>query len=604
MYYTTGLKVKPQFIFICASSGTGKTQLAFSLNIPLLYFNFNSDILKKRDYMDNKTQTIYKNYWHISEILMRCVKQDIILQGLDRDNNEINEYMNLFLPSLIYMLCMNILEKKKNKKYEEESWLVTELRINGEIHKMSIVEATKKIKDIFKDKQMPVIIFDECQRDSSDNQFLLSYLYVRRCIKSMGLISIFMGTNANLSNYVNSSKAIGSREGDIGENIDVPWCFLVYKLSPTSKEYINMMNKKVNKVAGKCVKKESRDSINKMIKFVTGSLKKERPLFAKLIYENIITNIENGVIKPIEIIEKTIESIVNIFMSRKKFLMDFREEKTVLNYNFSNLSLISPELNEEENKVKRIKNRQIDKASGVHNHIAYLYVPENIKKIGKNYFGLSIGDTSDLYFSGIRDENNKEINFRGEQEFLCFSEEPFSQMGFLRKDNNRRIFLKYTGDKKVNRISTYNMMNLLFNENAINRIKKIDEASHWMLFEISVSIAALIATHYNGFEGTKFDEWFTHFLKELNSEYPETIEIEWLDELSIIRDIKIPLCAPSLSADWNTELKDYLIEECNANVGILGKVKLKKVEIFILKNLIKMVENIYYRANVKQDHSI
>lgn len=117
-----------------------------------------------------------------------------------------------------------------------------------------------------------------------------------------------------------------------------------------------------------------------MIKAITMSIKNEKPVFVKFVYENIISIIENGMIQPVEIIDNIMESIVNIFMNRKRFLIDFKNEKVIIDYNFCKLSLISSEPEKEKNKLKIIKNTEIDKASGFHNHIVYLYSPEDVKK--------------------------------------------------------------------------------------------------------------------------------------------------------------------------------------------------------------------------------
>ena len=70
--YSENDKKKVPFIFVCTSSGTGKTQLAFSLDIPLLYFNFNLSRLQN-DSSNSNMQKIYKSYINVSDSLIKSI---------------------------------------------------------------------------------------------------------------------------------------------------------------------------------------------------------------------------------------------------------------------------------------------------------------------------------------------------------------------------------------------------------------------------------------------------------------------------------------------------------------------------------------------------
>ena len=62
-------------------------------------------------------------------------------------------------------MCANIKEKKKEKEYESEPWIVTELRIKAEIERQRITDVKNNLKELFKSSDRPVIIFDECERE-------------------------------------------------------------------------------------------------------------------------------------------------------------------------------------------------------------------------------------------------------------------------------------------------------------------------------------------------------------------------------------------------------------------------------------------------------
>ena len=72
------------FIFVCASSGTGKTQLPFSLDIPMLYLLNNKKMVKNID--NSNTQHIYKNFIEISRCFFECIEKDINIIGFNENN--------------------------------------------------------------------------------------------------------------------------------------------------------------------------------------------------------------------------------------------------------------------------------------------------------------------------------------------------------------------------------------------------------------------------------------------------------------------------------------------------------------------------------------
>ena len=72
------------YIFVCASSGTGKTQLPFSLDIPMLYLLNNKKMVKNID--NSNTQHIYKNFIEISRCFFECIEKDINIIGFNENN--------------------------------------------------------------------------------------------------------------------------------------------------------------------------------------------------------------------------------------------------------------------------------------------------------------------------------------------------------------------------------------------------------------------------------------------------------------------------------------------------------------------------------------
>lgn len=168
------------------------------------------------------------------------------------------------------------------------------------------------------------------------------------------------------------------------------------------------------------------------------------------------------------------------------------------------------------------------------------------------------------------------MNFRSDQIFLPFNKEPFSQLGFLRGTNFKNIFIKPKFDKTKNtRISTTKATYRLDNFRT-NSIRSIDKSHDWKLFEITASMAAIIASHHKEFKRLCFKNWLQNFLRELSyqtGQYSESVRDVVFDSndefLQNQADITIPLCAPSISSEWNQELGEYLVKSCGANIGVL-----------------------------------
>ena len=399
--------------------------------------------------------------------------------------------IELYLPGLIYMLIKEILKMGK------ERWIVNEIKVSGEIHKMTINKALKKIEEIFKEEK-PVIFLDECHRKKEDKEFRKMYGYLRRAIRMMGLIPIFMGTNANLANFIDIYSAYDSRIEIDEKEEDIPWFFLVHRLSATSRRYIENKKRECKEIAAE--KKGFVDMISK-------ALVNERPLFVSIIYDTLIKKLKENERNEVIIVEAIIEDLMNEYRARKRYMIDFKSSEECTTYNFCNLVLMSPEFwrknvdkeGKKEFDAKRQK-IELEKAEGIHRHIAYLYVPRKVKKMMKskekdmNFFGLSIGE-SELVFSGIR----KRMGFKREQTFLSFMEEPFSQLSFIGKKNYENIFIKMIGVKTkgkiIKRERTFNVGYEIYRTFGI---RAVNEKAKWSLFETLVGISSLIASHDNG----------------------------------------------------------------------------------------------------------
>ena len=332
------------------------------------------------------------------------------------------------------------------------------------------------------------------------------------------------------------------------------------------------MESKVKDTIKKIDDKERAKSLNRFVEIISKSIENERPLFVSYIFESINNNIEKGIYQINLIIEEITEYISQNFTSRKRNINMYMSQEDLLLHNFSNLSLLKPEFWRENTKEDSKDNRdlKLEKAQGINNHIAYLYVPEEVRRKMKTiFFGVTIGDT-EFNFTAIRSDDNKkeELVFKKEQTFDSYSNETFGQLSYIGKRNYEKIFLT--------RMSTFAACNEIYEQ---FRIGAVEKASEWSLFEIAIAMSGLISTHHNGLEGSMFKQWISNFVREINNKSYEFKEVGFPEDeyWSLKKETIIPMCTSSISSPWNETLGEYLKTECGYNIGtfyaILGKQK-------------------------------
>lgn len=432
------------------------------------------------------------------------------------------------------------------------------------------------------------------------------YTFIRYITRIVGLVPVFMGTNASFVNFVSHSSTQWSRT-----DILFSWCYVVHKLSPYSVIKLKEKQQEIMNKSNLIVNTDNRKVVNVFIDRLFKLMKNERPLFIELVICFLNTHIEKihkDKTDILEMFEKLINYVCIEFRMRKKTFIEFRIED-YFNYNFANLSLTAPEywrensidqdelirqkkdINEyTEEFEKRIV--KLEKTSGIHNHIAYLHVPSKINEPFKtyNFFGLTLLNTALAPIGTCDDKNKIQLSFfKAEQVFAAFCDETVGQIAFIGKENFSNIFLTQVSSNnsiEQQRISCYTAMKNLktsnfyvYNSQAI--------ADTWILHEASTALSALIATLSNGFKGIQFDEWLCNFIRECteNDFTKPTIEFCNDEYWNINKSLNIPYCSSSINGEWNNEFAEYLVKECNADMGILQANELKGKRDFSIRRI-------------------
>ena len=326
------------FVFVCCSSGTGKTQLPFCFpkEYPVFYFLFNWF-----GHLSNiSDQSIYKNFGNLSEALRLCVERDlknVPLANEDLTTSGLQVNVPLYTAGFIVELLKKYLDHADNENsikfiaeqtafdFEPILWLNAKKTIESFRTNSNDKTWTGKRID-----HLPVIFIDETTvaGDASVRHFL----FLRSLLRIIEVIPVFMGTNFNVSNLLSRNIYRSSRPSNIVYRL-----FLIYKLPPIAE---NVLAEEFEKIHN--LNPGGRQDIDDFLSTIFEFLKKERPWFAfkiidylKLIFQAIHEAKDNNKfswngtyidLTPKNIFENAIEKLFTnfkIFKTRKSQEMEF-----------------------------------------------------------------------------------------------------------------------------------------------------------------------------------------------------------------------------------------------------------------------------------------
>ena len=301
---TSEVSVAPSFI-VCSSSGTGKTQLPFTLDIPLLYFTLSTE-----------DQSIYGSFVKISNHFCKLLKYDFLKfceqklnvavtkknssdiqsegsenflpvpKSKDQEKYSLDKFTvdtlntslhSLRAPSFLVALFEEIFKLKKENADSAFNWPRLQLMVKEAIYpeEMDIGAAAVKIKDIFRKNTkdnykliLPLIFLDEFNvSPESTPEEKAQFAFYRNLIRACGLIPVIMGTNSHITNMITAGKSSGKET--------LIWAYIFYAL-PNCPE--TFLRKRLN---------ENISIYQEFLDLIFELLCKERPLFVFPVLEKL-----------------------------------------------------------------------------------------------------------------------------------------------------------------------------------------------------------------------------------------------------------------------------------------------------------------------------
>ena len=269
-------KLYGPFVFVCSSSGTGKTNMAFSLNIPFLYFLYSL----------TADQFVYQCFRKQSECLSKYIRQDYAQFASASSNTELAvnadtvsssklSFMSVgFLVEFITRL-MDLIEAFPEINPAELQLSIRSLSFKA----MTIEEGRLALRTLFgSDYYLFPITFDECSIEIpiSGSEDALRFAFLPSLVRCLLCTPIFMGTNAaEAANFRGMSTESGSRSDGT-----TCWC-LVWHRSPGVP--IELMTQEFLKIRETLASWKELTHSNfpsdSLLDFLEECLLKERPLF-------------------------------------------------------------------------------------------------------------------------------------------------------------------------------------------------------------------------------------------------------------------------------------------------------------------------------------
>ena len=538
------------WVFISASSGTGKTQLAFSLPIRRLLFLM--------DLMSAKEQLVYKPLVEISIVLHQLITEDIFTVA---PNEEYSYSRMRNLPSILFLeddsLCFSgtfILFLIEELQFVDPSeWMtrqfLTPFATKGK-RILSIKELREKVALLFPDpRDRPVIFFDECNEMADPARMI----FLRGLLRHIGLISVFMGTNADpckILSKTDSSSLTTSNE---------LYAIVITRLPPISQNKLaDFQAELVGLISNAPLDRQAKKCKIRLLSTLFRILQKERPLFVNLIIAHLRSNFCTEPTLFIDL-QKLCLHLRNSFMAIKGF--DTHEKK--VQFIKSQIHLL---MRDDWLLFEQPQYLPID----INRHIACLKRPRGL--IDEFPGIVSSPDYFPLY-SAAREcikyrvkgsaHSLKFEDYTPNSAMPSFSEQPIACLAFTGGLDEEKTFL-HPDESNASEVSAMFAFQKYIKEASYT---PWDNDLNGRKMQYLGGMSSVLASRVANGSFFKFVERLTYHLSLEGHEW-NLLPGQLSDNCSqFLRDFTVPFLAPLASA-WDTDLRDLLKVHFQQTSGI------------------------------------
>ena len=565
------------FVLLCASSGTGKTNMALSLNSPFLYVLYDLD----------NDQSVYKCFREQSRQLKGLFIQDLKKYAADLAA-DLDSYRFLpfksvgFLVEFIYKI-KNIYDSAPLKT--NAALLQVSIR-NISFKAMTVDEGRLALQELFNSESYYIpIIIDECALSSDCSpEEVDQFTFMRSILSCLLCMPIFIGTNAQAVNFRGCSRHYCS--GDI---VDPScWCLVWHHPAGVPK---NLMNETFSKIRDLVLlyrqRKKSAIPSDKLLVFLKKYFAKERPLFgtfAERYFEFFCSNENSHCESDEEFLAMLVEDILEQFMCSKEVSIPWMNSGQL-----AYMATISTQRTYrasvfEYKYYKEWVESRFDSDWYMHNHLGYLSATSDDRKFRKyTKFGETVCEYEYqlMYLKGPHYEYDISTCFES------FNSAPLTglMMAGVTADNQLILCEKELMDenlesdpRKRNALGLKRISLLAAIKESIMHLKssvaEYSPTTSGFRLELALFTSTVLASRGEGFKGCRFDLFLAHLAREIdfagkfgNGVKPPAIVFHKDFPRSILRK-RIPFLPSMGVKEWDKVLASQLQELFGAYLGI------------------------------------
>lgn len=505
------------FYFTEASSGEGKSQLAFALPMPVIYLPLSN------------SQSMYKCFDPISNAIKETLEADF--KTLDSTLSDpmkfirsqlLKDSQNAFRTvGLLVSLFQAVYGKSNEDSMKLLSGYDNDITIN--YSPMTLSEARAVLspyveQEVVDSKTMigckvPLFVIDEVP--SKDSEDFNTCIFLRNLIRCMKCVCMLSGTEAAAMNFIDDIKSSSRDDTNTYEYVR-----LITKLPPTNLSIFAADIKYT-------------ELIQSLSNDVITMLQSTRPLFVEFILDAMLATLSNSLTS-------------QVLSIAKKSILSRKTNFASLDGLYAQIALLHAELLSSNVKLET---RQYC----IRHHFGALMLPEEIVSNNNNQLSSSFSlyvlpeDNTALVF---KNENNDNVDFkpRANVVFALPSVDPLLHLICLRDG-----IYYYDKARNVHRVPTsYSHLTLSKEQtdlNSANFLNINQKSSSGKYFESELSSAAIIASHSCPAGGSPFELFLRSFIAELSIEPNHTL-IQLLNMPKHLQGITIGVFSPA-NTKWD-----------------------------------------------------
>ena len=568
------------FVFVCAPSGTGKTNAAFAISRPFLYFVHNPTIT-------SRTQGIYNCFNEQSLHLQKFVEEDFAQYTNSEDESRLKDEqfiidtitdcgMKFRTVGFLVAMIRNVVERWIESNKQLHPSIIQVLTTEVIYEPMTLAEAreqlhtlpldkVKSAKDGHQNYVIPVFIDEYDLRNTKLVAF--EYNMLRNIMRGMRITPIFMGTNADASNFLLTYGGPGSR------NTEQPlWCLLWHRLPSLSQEYLDDSLRSFRHIALEWRARDERRMFpsENALAFIASYFTKERPLFYRYAEDFMMhmLTVSDPPQSDREFLEALFEEILGHFRYEKGCDSSFNNGQVAY------MSSIVWEGKSTDGSLvpcKEVLNTNLY----IHGHMAYLdAIPHSpqapfysrvvvkgrkytrvyqnslaVVRLHSLYEPFEKSPLTGLIVTGLRSGNSSAVLSTEREESSSNQALPLiPALGRYKSSSTRASVVKVLGQHAM-----------AGEELAIKQKSK----SSGYILELALLCASIIASHAEGTNGCGLFTFLSHFLRELDADatyFVNPLQTVTFDPrfVEMFGTVRIPFLAPMGTSGWDPEFAAML----------------------------------------------